>query len=97
MALAAGDAAAAAAAAAAGVVRGGVLAKGRGALGLAAGGQAAHPGLALDQGAGLGGALDADDVHGRLRAKLLELVLDHRVALHQEGVTIGTDDCFRDP
>ena len=48
-----------------------VAAPSRGAGG---GGQQALPGLALDQGAGLGDALHADDVHVGLGAELLELL-----------------------
>ena len=43
--------------------------------------QAPDPRLALDECAGLGGALDGDNVHGGLRTELLELVLHDRVAL----------------
>ena len=65
--------------------QGGVLAEHAGAGGLAAGGQPAHTGLALEHGASLRGALDGDDVHGCLGAELLELVLDDRVTLHTEA------------
>lgn len=70
---------------AASVAQGGVLPEHAGALGLAAGGQPPDAGLALEHGAGLGGALDGDDVHGRLGAELLELILHHRVALHNRN------------
>lgn len=90
VALAAGQAAAAGAATA----HWRVGAEGAGAAGATAGRQPAGAGLALDERASFRGALDGDDVHGRLCAKLLELVLDHRVPLHAPRRALGCQDLF---